>query len=572
MKNSYFLFLFMIVTYCVQGQVNFVNQATNVGLVLTAGDTYVGNGISFCDYNNDGWDDITMATMDSYKIAFYKNVNGVFVADNLNIPLNTDQHKQVVWVDIDNDGDKDLFVTSNNNGNKLYVNNGDSNFEDITISSGLPTENLESYGASWGDYNNDGYLDVFLSNRSETDAEQNYFFENNGDNSFTDVTSQAGFDDDSHMTFCSVFFDYNNDGWQDIYLSSDKYFNQNFLYHNNGDGTFSDVSASSGTGIFIDAMTTTVGDYNNDGWFDIYITNTPTDGNVLFRNNADGTFTDIAQFSGTKLHSYSWGAVFLDADNDMDLDLYVSCEFDGSNPPYRSSAFYKNRNNGTFENSTTSGFVGDAAKSYSNAIGDFNNDGLPDIAVSNINYENMYLWQNQTMNTNNWLKVKLTGIISNRDAVGSRIEISINGQKQYRYTHCGEGYLAQNSNTEFFGLGTNATVDYVKVTWLSGTVDYVENVSANQLLEISEGSYSLSRDSNIETELKYFPNPVQNILHLKSENPIRSVRIYSLLGQEVFNKSFNSSRVDINTSNFESGIYVAKIDFGKGSETIRIIK
>ena len=573
MKKEYLLYFLLFITNLLSAQVNFVNRATTLGIVATAGDTYAGNGISFCDYNNDGWDDITMATREGYKIHFFKNVNGQFIEDEeINLPNNISQQKQVVWVDIDNDGDKDLFVTSNTGGNKLYANSGNTNFVDITLVSGLPTENMESYGASWGDYNNDGFLDVFISNRSETDVQPNYFYRNNGDNTFTDVTAEAGFDNDSHMTFCSAFFDYNNDGWQDIYLSSDKYFNQNFLYHNNGDGTFSDVSAASGTGIFIDAMTTTIGDFNNDGWFDIYVTNTPTDGNVLFRNNGDGTFSNLAIFSGTRLNSYAWGAVFLDADNDMDLDIYVSCEFDGSNPAYRSSAFYKNRNNNTFENSRSSGFEGDAAKSYSNAVGDFNNDGFPDIAVSNINFENMYLWENQTENTNNWLKVKLTGVQSNRDGIGSRLEISINGNKQYRYTHCGEGYLSQNSNTEVFGLGTNDVVDYVKVTWLSGIVDYVENVNANQLLEITEGSYSLGLNHTVKTGFSYYPNPIQNTLHLKSENPIRSVRIYSLLGQEVFRKSFNNVRVDINTSNFESGIYIANIDFGKGSETIRIIK
>ncbi len=572
MNKGCFLTAFLLITCFLQAQVSFVNEATNLGLVVTAGQTYLGNGISFCDYNNDGWDDITMATQEDYKIIFFKNVNGIFESDNLNIPLNTSQQKQVVWVDIDNDGDKDLFVTSNTEGNRLYLNNGNSNFVDITITAGLPTGNFESYGASWGDYNNDGFLDVFISNRSEMDAQPNYFYENNGDNTFTDVTAQAGFDNDSHMTFCSAFFDYNNDGWQDIYLSSDKYFNQNFLYRNNGDGTFTDVSTSSNTGIYIDAMTTTIGDFNNDGWFDIYITNTPTDGNVLFRNNGDGTFTDLAIFSGTRLHSYAWGAVFLDADNDMDEDIYVSCEYDGSNPPFRSSAFYKNRGNNTFQNSLDSGFVGDAAKSYSNAVGDFNNDGFPDIAVSNINYQNMYLWENKTINANKWLKVKLTGVLSNRDGIGSRIEISINGNKQYRYTLCGEGYLAQNSNTEIFGVGTHDVIDYVKVTWLSGTVDYIENVNANQLLEITEGSYSLGLNSEFKNGFSYYPNPVQNTITLKAEKTIKSISLYTVLGQEVYRSSFNNLYAEINMSNLDTGTYFAQIEFNDTTETFQILK
>ncbi len=572
MKNNYVLSLFLVFTSYLQAQINFVNQATNLGLVATAGDTYLGNGISFCDYNNDGWDDLSIATEQNSKVLFFKNVNGSFEVDNLNLPLNTSQQKQVVWVDVDNDGDKDLFVTSNTDGNKLYLNIGDSNFQDISVTSGLPTQNLETYGASWGDYNNDGFLDVFLSNRSESDMQPNYFYRNNGNNTFTDVTAQAGFDIDSHMTFCSAFFDYNNDGWQDIYLSSDKYFNQNFLYRNNGNGTFTDVSAASNTGISIDAMTTTIGDFNNDGWFDIYITNTPTDGNILYRNNGDGTFTNIAIFSGTRLNSFSWGAVFLDADNDMDEDIYVSCEFDGSNPLFRSSAFYKNRANSTFENSLNSGFVGDAARSYSNAIGDFNNDGFPDIAVSNINYENMYLWENQTNNGNNWLKVNLIGVVSNKDGIGSRIEISINGNKQYRYTLCGEGYLAQNSNTAFFGLGTNTTIDYIKITWLSGMVDYIENVNANQLIEITEGSYSLNIENEFKKAFLYYPNPVKNTLTLKSEKTIKSVTVYTVLGQEIYNNTYQSLKFKVDMSNFKSGIYIVKISFISETETIQVLK
>ena len=133
----------------------------------------------------------------------------------------------------------------------------------------------------------------------------------------------------SHLSFCSIIFDYNNDGFQDIYISNDKPDNLNILYKNNGDGTFDDVSEYSGAGIGINAMTTTIGDYNNDGWFDIYITNTP-DGNELLRNNGDGTFTNVAEATATTFNSVGWGAVFLDADSDGLLDLYVSSDFDGS--------------------------------------------------------------------------------------------------------------------------------------------------------------------------------------------------------------------------------------------------
>ncbi|MFD2552142.1 FG-GAP-like repeat-containing protein [Bizionia sediminis] len=572
MKNHYFILGFILVSNVMAAQVVFSNQALNAGIIATAGDTYLGNGISFCDYNNDGWDDITIATQNNAPVLFFKNRNGTFEADALNIPANTYQHKQVIWVDIDNDGDKDLFVTANNGPNKLYENLGDLNFQDISTAAGFSSENLESYGASWGDYNNDGYLDLFLSNRSESNSQRNYFFRNNGNNTFTDVTEEAGFDLNSHMTFCAAFFDFNNDGWQDLYLSSDKYFNQNFLYQNNGDGTFTDVSVPSNTGIIIDAMSTTIGDFNNDGWFDLYITNTPADGNVLFRNNGDGTFTDLAVFSGTRLYSYAWGAVFLDADNDMDEDLYVSCEFDGSNPPYQSSAFFQNRGNNTFANNTQTAVSGDAAKSYANAVGDFNNDGLPDIAVSNINYENIYLWENQTTTSNNWLKVTLEGVESNRDGIGSRIEISVNGLKQYRYTISGEGYLSQNSSAEIFGLGNSSSIDYIRVTWLSGTVDYIENVAANQSIHIQEGSNTLNAPQTPNWKVSFYPNPVKNKLVLNAPTPITAVHVYTLLGQKVLETAAQNSQIAMDVSALNTGVYMVKVFSKTAINTFQIIK
>jgi len=148
-----------------------------------------------------------------------------------------------------------------------------------------------------------------------------------------------------------MFFDYNKDGFQDIYLANDKTDNINRLYKNLGNGTFEDVSVASGSGIAVNAMTTTLGDYNNDGWFDIYITNTQSsqagNGNVLLKNNGDGTFTNVAEETGTTFNSLAWGAVFLDADNDTLLDLYVSGGFDGSIGSFLSAAFYHQQNDGT---------------------------------------------------------------------------------------------------------------------------------------------------------------------------------------------------------------------------------
>ena len=365
-SKKFVVFSILIITFKAYTQINFQDQASARGVGESCGIINYGGGISFFDYNNDGLDDITVATEDSQGLLIFKNISeGFFISETSLIPNNTFQQRQPVWVDYDNDGDYDLYITSDTDGNRLYQNN-DNSLIDVTNTSGLPMPNLFSFGSSWGDYNNDGYLDVFISNRDVNFQIPNYLFKNNGDGTFTNVSQTSGIGVGSHLSFCSAFFDYNNDGWQDIYVANDKTQTQNLLYHNNGDGTFTEVGESSGTNVAIDAMSTTIGDYNNDGWFDIYITN-GIDGNVLFRNNGNGTFTDMAVISGTTFNSAAWGSVFLDAENDGDLDLYVSGELDGSVTGFLSSAFYENLTNNTFTLLNNGSFSNDNLESFSNA-------------------------------------------------------------------------------------------------------------------------------------------------------------------------------------------------------------
>ncbi|MGG5487369.1 FG-GAP-like repeat-containing protein [Gaetbulibacter sp. PBL-D1] len=554
----------------VYSQTYFSDQASNIGLGFSSGNTPFGSGITFCDYDNDGWDDITLASQAGTALRFFKNVNGVFVEEVLISPQITSQVKQVNWVDIDNDGDKDLYMTSNVSGNRLFVNNGSMSFHEVTSTCGLPTNNIFTYGASWGDYNNDGYLDVFLSNRDVTGVVPNYLYKNNGDGTFVNVSNLVGILEVSDLSFCSAFFDYDKDGWQDIYVSNDRVDNPNVLYKNNGDGTFTDVSVNTGTNLYIDAMSVTIDDYNNDGWLDIYVTNTPS-GNVLLQNNNGETFTNVASTAGVLFNSIGWGAVFLDAENDMDLDLYVSGEFNGSVPGFLSAAFYENNGSGFFSIPTNVGFVNDYRKSFSNAIGDIDNDGFPDIAVNNINNENIFIWENQTVSSNNWLKVKLQGTVSNRDGIGSLIEISINGEKQYRYTLCGEGYLSQNLGIEIFGLADNTIVDYVKVTWLSGIVDVINNVNANQVLEIIEGENQLSINENEQATFS-FNNPVSDELIIKSDQNIKFVTLYNALGQELLQNKALAREVRLDLAHLEKGYYFIKMETNDNLKSFKIIK
>lgn len=538
------------------------------------GEIYLGGGISFNDYNNDGWDDITIATENGTGIKIYENKqNGIFTFALGLIPNNFQQHRQVIWVDYDNDEDKDLFIASDTGVSRLYRND-DGALVDVTIIAGLPFVPISNYGASWGDYNNDSHLDLFLSNRGEPDPSANRLYRNNGNGTFTDVSVEAGILQSSDLSFCSVFMDYDNDGWQDIYVANDKPLNLNTMYRNNGDGTFTDVSAATGTDIGIDAMTVTVEDYDNDGWLDIYVTN-DTDGNVLLHNNGDGTFTDIAETSGTILNSHCWSAVFLDANLDTFTDLYVSCSLDEAYPQFPSAAYFENEGDESFTIPNGSGFEGDNDQSYSNAIGDLNNDGLPDIIVSNINNEDIFLWENQSNTTNNWLKVKLVGTTSNRQGIGSWIEISSNGKVQVRYTACGEGYLGQNSDYEFFGLGDATNIDYVKVKWLSGLEDVIYNVSPNQPLTVVEGDNLLSVN-DFSNDISIYPNPAKNQINIRSNSGFEtlSYQIVDLSGRIVKENQIRlsyamESYVDI--SMISSGVYLLKLKQNNKSLSQKII-
>ena len=563
-----FLGLLLLFYNSSYAQVNFSNDASELGINVVCGNSLFGSGITFFDYDNDGWDDITIASAQGDPVRFLKNINGNFVNQTLNIPDNNWRNKQVNWVDIDNDGDNDLFITSDTSSNKLFENLGNMVMEDITVASGMLTDVLVTYGASWGDYNNDGFLDAFLSNRDTSIP--NVLYKNNGNNTFTIANIEAGLIPKETLSFCSAFFDYNNDGYQDLYIANDKVEFANTLYKNNGDGTFTDVSAISGTDITIDAMSVTISDYNNDGWQDIYVTN-DLPGNVFLKNNGDGTFTDVALQTETTFNSVAWGAVFLDADNDTDLDLYISGEHNGSIPGYLSSAFYINNNDDTY-NLNNSAIPNDFAISYSNAIGDTDNDGYPEIAVNNVNHNNISLWKNNTNTINNWLKVKLEGTQSNKNGVGSLIEISTNGYKQYRYTHCGEGYLSQNSGTEFFGLAERTEVDYVKVKWLSGVEDIIYNVNANQTLNIVEGSVLSSTENDPIVRFLYYPNPVNNILKLKAQKNIGNVTVYNMLGQVVITAQPKALNSDLNMSALETGTYFVQVTIANVTKNVRVIK
>lgn len=459
---------------------------------ITTGNAVFGHAVSIHDFNGDGLDDISFGTTAQIP-QFYQNTGTGFVQVSFGLVSPTNSIKSILWVDLDNDGDKDLFLSHENSSVRLYENTGNMTLVDITFQSGLAMEfNIRQAGAGFGDFNNDGFLDLYLCkyynsqffNGSEY---ENKLYRNNGDLTFTDVTVESNASVGINASFMPAWFDYNEDGWQDIFIVNDRIINPNFLLRNNGDGTFTDVAPELGMNVMIDAMGFSMGDFNNDLEQDIFMANSEIMGNYLYKKSPDNTFQDIAAQAGVLGPNLCWSGLWMDFDNNGLLDLHVATElYNLSITPF--NYFFVNNGNETFiESAAALGLAGDNKSTWATAQGDWNMDGYPDFVSHNREPHPSYLWQNQG-GSNNYFAITLEGTISNRDAIGSTIYCYANGSGQMRYTACGENYLAQDSGRKIFGLGQTTTVDSLIIHWLSGTVDKLYNISANQTLHIVEGS------------------------------------------------------------------------------------
>lgn len=462
---------------------------------------FYGGGVSFYDFNKDGWDDISLVDI-NLECKFYQN-NGDGTFTLLPPFFNAVSGftlKQLNWVDFDNDGDADISITAYGSRLRLYRNNGNFVFTEVATLAGIPNTFDETFGHSWGDYNRDGFLDLYICNYDYfvPDA-TNYLYRNNGNGTFTDVSVATGTSDGYNMSLGAVFCDYNNDFWSDLFVMNDRLECYNHMYRNNG-GTFSDETEGLNLDYNILSMSNSWGDYDNDGDFDLYIAN--GNGNLLHRNENGNSFTEVANAAGATIDDFSWSSAWLDYDLDTDLDLHVCVKPLG--PSDGQNRFLLNNGNGTFTDySTQVGISPDPRHSHSSAWGDFNNDGYPDIAINNDFPSVSDLWQNTGGNGNHYLKVSLQGTVSNRDGIGSRIELYNNGGIQTRFTICGEYYLSQNSQRQIFGLGQSTQVDSLIIKWPSGYIDRFYNLEADQALHIREGS-------SIEIDLGESPQSLCN--------------------------------------------------------------
>lgn len=470
----------------------FSDASSMLGALPSVATTFNGNGVSFCDFNRDGYDDLSIGR-GNQAVKFYENVGGVFQPASFDIP-NTGGHQvsSVLWADYDGDGDLDLLITMSNGPLELWQNNGDFAFENVTESAGLTMEHRNFLGAAFADYDHDGDLDFYVATfysalLTTNPAFASLFYRNNGDGTFTEVAQAIGAYVPPRTTFQPVFLDYNNDGWEDLYLITDRVFSENALFRNNGNGTFTNVSAGSGADLMICSMTGTVGDYDNDADLDVYITNSPPVGAKLLRNNGNETFTEVSQATGTNVTEIGWGSLWLDYDNDSWQDLFVSLTTN-TLASFTGNRFYRNNQGQNFTNiSAESGVNSEVIQSYVCAMADFNHDGYNDFFINNRLGYTPRLYRNDG-GSNAYVSVSLEGVFSNAQGIGAWIHCYAAGNHYVRYKLCGENLIGQNGDRLIFGLGNIELVDSLVIHWNRGTQDAYYNLPVNTHLNAQEGA------------------------------------------------------------------------------------
>ncbi|MBI1266666.1 MAG: T9SS type A sorting domain-containing protein [Cryomorphaceae bacterium] len=476
------IFIFLCVSWGVtDGQ--FSTVTNSYGLFANTLGGYLGSGASCADFDGDGFNDFTFATSNS-GVLCYKNVNGssaTLVDFGLTV---TGDIKQVLWVDYDNDGDQDLFLTRHLTPCLLFRRDDAYVLTDVSASAGMPQNtNWETFGASFGDYDCDGGLDFYICNYNVSGTTTNHLFRNNLDGTFSDVTVQSGTSNGVQNTFQSCWIDYNLDGRLDLYVINDRLQYPNALYLNNGDGTFTDVAIATNSNLHIYAMTITPGDFDNDADEDIYITN-GLEGNAFLVNEGT-TFQESALEYGLTINALCWGAQWIDFDNDGFQDLYVttSTETETQIPPAQNYLF---QNNGNGFDAITNTNVNTASHTHCNLRTDVNNDGFPDIVNHTSSpYSSIYA---SIPNNNHWVKITLEGTYSNRDAIGTMVRVYCAEQTFTRRLYCGESYLGQHAKELLFGLGDNDSIDSLVVSWPSGLIETHTQMMVDQTINLVEGS------------------------------------------------------------------------------------
>ena len=506
----------------------FLDVAANAGIK----GRNMSGGVIVDDFNNDNYLDIVTSdwSLDGVMHYYQNDKKGKYIDCSKTSEIGRFKGGlNMIQADYDNDGDTDIFVLRGawmrkygRQPNSLLRNNGDGTFTDVTIKSGLYSE-FPTQAGTWNDFNNDGYLDLFIGNESsDNESYPSELYLNNQDGTFTNVAKQAKCDVVAYIKGVTAT-DYDNDGDMDLFLSGMN--KRKTLLKNtgikNGMPQFADVTDQAGlAGINVMTFPTWFWDYDNDGWQDIFVCGYQFNGSIageiamealhipnqsskmyLYHNNHDGTFSDVSKISGLSKTVFAMGSNYGDIDNDGFLDMYLGT----GNPDYKSLApnrLFRNMGNGKFVDVTVSGRVGNLQKGHAVAINDLDNDGDNDIfievggAYSGDAFSNS-LYLNPGQNNNRWIKLQLEGTDSNRSAIGTKVKVTFreNGLSRsvYRILNSGGSFGASALRMEI-GIGQATMIDQIEVTWPKDQKKKVfKNVKPNQYIKIIEGEDNFSK-------------------------------------------------------------------------------
>jgi enediyne biosynthesis protein E4 len=500
----------------------------------------MGGGVALIDYDRDGLADIYFTNAPTVEMAlrgerarsalYHNNGDGTFtdVSEKAGVEYPCFAMGAVVG-DYNNDGWPDLLVTCLG-GVVLYRNNGDGTFTDVTKQAGL-SDTQYATGAAFGDYDNDGWVDLFVSHYVDFHLDDlpkfgegksceyhslavqcgprglkgagDLLFHNNKDGTFTEVSKAAGVDDPhGYYGLTAVWSDFNDDGRLDLFVANDS--TPNFLYHNDGEGHFKEISFLAGTAVSQDGteqagMGVALGDYLHTGRFSIFVTHFSEEYATLFRNDGGMNFTDVSFNSGVAMPTIpyvGWGTAFFDFDNDGWPDLfmvnghvYPQVDTLDVGARYREpKLLFLNQRDGTFRNISQQAGAAIQVPQVSRgvAVGDLFNDGRVDIVVENVDGKPIIL-RNQSENRNHWVSFELGGTASNRLALNARVKAVAGDLVQLDEVRSGGSYLSQNDLRIHFGLGTHERLDRVEILWPSGRKEVLNNLMADRYYSVKEG-------------------------------------------------------------------------------------
>ncbi|MBA3711643.1 MAG: CRTAC1 family protein [Pyrinomonadaceae bacterium] len=499
-----------------------------------------GSGAAFFDYDNDGWLDVFLVNGTRFdglpqdqtltNRLYRNNGDGTFTDMTGKAGLTRSGWGQSACVgDFDNDGHSDLFISAYGK-NALYRNKGDGTFTEVADKAGVANNRTRwGSGAAFLDYDKDGHLDLFVASYIDFDPKTaplpetgpclykgvmvacgppgltggvNMLYRNNGNGTFTDVSEKSGVTKANGTYGLGVLVaDFDNDTWPDIYVANDS--SPAALYQNNKNGTFTDIGLEAGAAFSVDGkpqagMGVSAGDYDRDGWLDIFKTNFSGDTSTLYRNVGKAVFDDMTFPAGIGVNTrwLGWGCGFFDMDNDGWLDVFL---VNGHVYPEvarltteagyaQRKVLYRNLRNGRFEDISVSvgGAVMTPSPARGCAFGDFDNDGRIDILINNINALPELL-RSESSAGNNWIKIRTVGAKSNRDGIGARIKCVTEDGTQIDEVRSGGSYYSQNDLRIHFGVGKNQKVKTIEIRWPSGQVDTLNDVAVNQLIHVKEG-------------------------------------------------------------------------------------